>query len=156
MQGSLSFVAYEDPGRLIVFAGDTQARWVSTATMTDYNTVAAGDRFGNLFVNRLDPSISDKVDDDTSGQMIIQAKGLLNGAPHKTKLIAHFHVGDLIMSIKKTSLVPGGREVLLYTGLHGTIGAMIPLVSKDDIDFLTSLEAGAAYAGREDQYLYSS
>ncbi|KAJ7591483.1 hypothetical protein C8J56DRAFT_1047687 [Mycena floridula] len=62
----------KDPDRLIVFADDTQARWVSTATMADYNTVAA--------------------------VTIIQATGFLNGAPHRRKLIAHFHVEDFIDS----------------------------------------------------------
>ena len=109
-------------------------------TMVDYNTVAAGDRFGNVFVNRLDPKVSDQVDDDPTGAGILHEKGILMGAPHKTKMIAHFHVGDLITSIHKVSLVAGGREVLLYTGIHGTIGILVPLVSKEDVDFISTLE----------------
>ncbi|PFH52598.1 hypothetical protein AMATHDRAFT_1998 [Amanita thiersii Skay4041] len=141
MQESLFYAVYKAPeNRLLVFADDTQPRWVTAVTMVDYTTVAAGDRFGNVFVNRLDMKVSDQVDDDPTGAGILHEKGLLMGAPHKTKMIAHFHVGDLITSIHLISLVAGGREVLLYTGLHGTIGILVPFVSKEDVDFISTLE----------------
>ncbi|KAI0066041.1 hypothetical protein BV25DRAFT_1849538 [Artomyces pyxidatus] len=141
MQESVSFAVYKAPeNRLLVFADDSQPRWITCSTMVDYTTVAAADRFGNIFVNRLDIKVSDQVDDDPNGAGILHEKGLLMGAPHKTKLLSHFHVGDLVTSIHKTSLVAGGREVLLYTGLHGTIGILVPLVSKEDVDFISTLE----------------
>ncbi|EGN99756.1 hypothetical protein SERLA73DRAFT_88390 [Serpula lacrymans var. lacrymans S7.3] len=141
MQESISFVAYKAPeNRLLVFADDNQPRWITATTMVDYTTIAAGDRFGNIFVNRLDPKVSEQVDDDPTGAGILHEKGLLMGAPHKTKMLAHFHIGDLVTSINKVSLVAGGREVLLYTGLHGTIGILVPFVSKEDVDFISTLE----------------
>ncbi|KAG6812703.1 pre-mRNA-splicing factor rse1 [Tricholoma furcatifolium] len=141
MQESILYAVYKPPeNRLLIFADDTQPRWVTAMTMVDYNTVAAGDRFGNIFVNRLDPKISEQVDDDPTGAGILHEKGILMGAPHKTKLLTHFHVGDIITSIHKVSLVAGGREVLLYTGLHGTIGILLPFVSKEDVDFISTLE----------------
>ncbi|RDB18465.1 Pre-mRNA-splicing factor RSE1 [Hypsizygus marmoreus] len=141
MQESVQFAVYKAPeNRLLIFADDSQSRWVSAMTMLDYNTVVVGDRFGNVFVNRLDPKVSDQVDDDPTGAGILHEKGILMGAPHKTRLLAHFHVGDLITSIHKVALVAGGREVLLYTGLHGTIGILVPFVSKEDVDFISALE----------------
>jgi splicing factor 3B subunit 3 len=141
MQDSISFVVYKAPeNRLLIFADDSQPRWITAATMVDYNTVVAADRFGNIFVNRLDEKISEQVDDDPTGAGILHEKGLLMGAPHKTKMLCHFHVGDLITSIHKISLVAGGREVLLYTGLHGTIGILVPFVTKEDVDFISTLE----------------
>lgn len=141
MQESVFFAVYKAPeNRLLVFADDTQPRWITSMAMVDYNTVVAGDRFGNVFVNRLDPKISDQVDDDPTGAGILHEKGVLAGAPHKTAMLAHFHVGDIIMSIHRVSLVAGGREVLLYTGLHGTIGILVPFVSKEDVDFISTLE----------------
>ena len=125
---------------MLVFADDSQPRWVSAAAMVDYNTVVAGDRFGNIFVNRLDNKVTEQVDDDPTGAGILHEKELLMGAPHKTKMIAHFHVGDLVTSIHKVSMVAGGREVLLYTCLHGTIGILVPFVSKEDVDFISTLE----------------
>ncbi|CCL98671.1 uncharacterized protein FIBRA_00673 [Fibroporia radiculosa] len=141
MQESVSFAVYKPPeNKLLVFADDTQPRWTSAMTMVDYNTVASADRFGNIYVNRLDPKVSEQVDDDPTGAGILHEKGLLAGAPHKTELLSHFHVGDIVTSINKVSLVAGGREVLLYTGLHGTIGILVPFVSKEDVDFISTLE----------------
>lgn len=141
MQESIHYAVYKAPeNRLLIFADDTQPRWIVAATMVDYNTVAASDRFGNIFVNRLDAKVSDQVDDDPTGAGILHEKGILMGAPHKTKMLCHFHVGDLITSIHRVSLVAGGREVLLYTGIHGTIGMLVPFVSKDDVDFISTLE----------------
>lgn len=141
MQESIFFAVYKAPeNRLLVFADDSQPRWTTTVAMVDYNTVAGADRFGNIFVNRLDPKISDQVDDDPTGAGILHEKGLFMGAPHKTKMLCHFHVGDLVTSIHKVSLVAGGREVLLYTGLHGTIGILVPFVTKEDVDFISTLE----------------
>ncbi|KAF5357416.1 hypothetical protein D9758_005852 [Tetrapyrgos nigripes] len=141
MQESVSFAVYKPPeNRLLIFADDSQPRWVSACTMVDYNTVAVGDRFGNVFVNRLDPKVSEQVDDDPTGAGILHEKSILMGAPHKTKMIAHFHVGDLVTSIHKVAMVAGGREILLYTCLHGTIGILVPFVSKEDVDFISTLE----------------
>jgi splicing factor 3B subunit 3 len=141
MQESIHFAVYKAPeNRLLIFADDTQPRWIAAATMVDYNTIAASDRFGNIFVNRLDAKVSDQVDDDPTGAGILHEKGILMGAPHKTDMLCHFHVGDLITSIHKVSLVAGGREVLLYTGIHGTIEILVPFVSKEDVDFLSTLE----------------
>jgi splicing factor 3B subunit 3 len=141
MQESVFYAVYKAPeNRLLVFADDAQPRWITCSTMVDYTTVAAGDRFGNVFINRLDLKISEQVDEDPTGAGILHEKGLFMGAPHKTQLLSHFHVGDLITSIHKVSMVAGGREVLLYTGLHGTIGVLVPLASKEDVDFISTLE----------------
>ncbi|KAJ7287318.1 CPSF A subunit region-domain-containing protein [Mycena rebaudengoi] len=141
MQESLTFISYKaSENRLLVVADDTQQRWTTCSAILDYNTVVAGDRFGNIFVNRLDSKISDQIDEDPTGAGILHEKGQFNGAPHKTQMIAHFHLGDLPMSVQKVSLVTGAREAIFYTGLHGTIGILIPLEDKEDVDFLSTLE----------------
>ncbi|KAF8512400.1 CPSF A subunit region-domain-containing protein [Gautieria morchelliformis] len=141
MQESIFFAVYKSPeNRMLIFADDTSPRWITATTMVDYTTVACGDKFGNVFVNRLATADSAQVDDDPTGAGILHEKGQFMGAPHKTKMIAHFHVGDIITSIHKVSLVAGGREVLLYSGLHGTIGILVPFVSKEDVDFISTLE----------------
>jgi splicing factor 3B subunit 3 len=108
--------------------------------MLDYDTVVAGDKFGNVFINRLASNVSKQVDEDPTGAGIMHEKGFLMGAPHKTKMLAHFNVGDVITSLHRVSLVAGGREVLVYTCLHGTIGMLVPFVSKEDVDFMSTLE----------------
>ena len=141
MQESIVYVAYKAPeNRLLIFADDTQPRWVTASVMVDYMTVAAGDKFGNIFVNRLDQKVSDQVDDDPTGAGILHEKSILMGAPHKTGMLAHFHVGDIVTGLHKVALVAGGREVILYTCLHGTVGLLVPFVSKEDVDFVSTLE----------------
>jgi splicing factor 3B subunit 3 len=78
--------------------GKTIVTSTTAMTMVDYNTIAAGDRFGNVFINCLDPKVSVQVDDDPTGAgSILHEKGILMCAPHETKLLAHFHIGDLII-----------------------------------------------------------
>ncbi|KAF7321883.1 CPSF-A domain-containing protein [Mycena kentingensis (nom. inval.)] len=155
MQESVTFVVYKAPeNRLLSFADDSQPRWVTAVSMVDYNTIAIGDRFGNVFINRLDAKVSEQVDDDPTGAGILHEKPQFMGAPHKTKMLAHFHVGDMITSIHKVAMVAGGREILLYTCLHGTIGILVPFVSKEDVDLLSTLEQhmrseGVGLVGRD-------
>lgn len=42
--------------------------------------------------------------------------------------------------LSKTPMVVGGRDVLIYTTLGGSVGALIPFTSKSDVDFMTDLE----------------
>lgn len=61
-----------------------------------------------------------------TGAGILHEKDVLMDAPHKPVLLAHFHVGDLAISLRKVPLV--ACDVLLYTGLHGTMGILVPFV----------------------------
>ena len=72
MQESVYFAVYKAPeNRLLVFADDGQPRWITCSTTVDHTTVATCDRFGNIFVNRLDIKVSDQVDDDPTGAGIL-------------------------------------------------------------------------------------
>lgn len=42
--------------------------------------------------------------------------------------------------LTKVSLVAGGRDVIVYTTISGAVGALIPFVSMDDVEFMTTLE----------------
>lgn len=140
-QESIYYAVYKAPeNRLLIFADDTAPRWTTASTMVDYETVAAGDKFGNVFLNRLPKGVSHDVDDDPTGAGILHEKPYLMGAPHRTELVCHYHVGDIVTSLQKASLVAGGRDLLLYTGLLGTVGVLIPFVSNEDVDFFTTLE----------------
>ncbi|WVQ82855.1 pre-mRNA-splicing factor RSE1 [Cryptococcus sp. DSM 104549] len=142
MQESTFYCVYRSiPTRqIIVFADDSQPRWITCVTNVDYETVACGDKFGNVFINRLDSRVSEKVDDDPTGATILHEKGFLMGAAHKTNLLAHYNVGSIVTSITKIPLVAGGRDVLVYTTISGAVGALIPFVSMDDVEFMTTLE----------------
>ncbi|KAH8927209.1 hypothetical protein BT69DRAFT_1294288 [Atractiella rhizophila] len=141
MQESILYGAYKAPeNRLIVFADDTSPRWITASTLVDYDTVAGGDKFGNIFISRISRQTSNQVDEDPTGAGILHEKSLFMGAPHKSQLLAHFHIGDIVTSLQKTSLVAGGREVIVYTGLMGSVGMLVPFATKTDIDFFSTLE----------------
>lgn len=55
VQESLFWVRYRrNENQLIVFADDTHPRWVTTACLLDYDTMASADKFGNISIVRSD------------------------------------------------------------------------------------------------------
>lgn len=72
---------------------------------------------------------------------MIDRNGDVSGsAPHKIQEIVHYHVGEIITSIRKVPLVTGGAEVLLYSTLMGGLGIFVPFATKDDVEFFSHLE----------------
>ncbi|KAI9090485.1 CPSF A subunit region-domain-containing protein [Phlyctochytrium arcticum] len=140
-QESALFVAYRHfDNRLVIFADDTTPRFLTATAMLDYDTVVGGDKFGNIFVDRLPAETSEEVDEDPTGNKMMYEKGYLQGAPHKLEHAADFFLGEAPTSITKTALVPGGREIAIYTTLLGSIGCLIPFQSKEDVEFFQLLE----------------
>jgi splicing factor 3B subunit 3 len=141
VQESVTFVVYKyAENRLIPFADDTVAKWSTCHTMVDYETVAGGDKFGNLWLLRCPEKASAEADEEGSGAHLLHERGYLNGAPNRLSLMTHFYCQDIPTSIQKTNLVAGGRDVIFWTGLQGTLGVLVPFVSREDVDFFQSLE----------------
>ncbi|KAK5091650.1 pre-mRNA-splicing factor rse1 [Lithohypha guttulata] len=141
VQESVSFVVYKfQDNKLIPFADDMVARWTTSAAMVDYETVAGGDKFGNMWLVRCPPKASEEADEDNSGAHLLHEKGYLNGAPARLNLMTHYFTGDISTSMQKTNLVNGGRDVVFWTGLQGTLGMLVPFVSREDVDFFQELE----------------
>ena len=46
-------------------------------------------------------------------------------------MLCSFHVGETVNTLHKTTLIPGGSELLVYTTLSGTVGMMVPFTSRD-------------------------
>uniref|UniRef100_A0A4W6DGK1 Splicing factor 3B subunit 3 n=1 Tax=Lates calcarifer TaxID=8187 RepID=A0A4W6DGK1_LATCA len=141
VQESLFWVRYRrNENQLIIFADDTYPRWVTTACLLDYDTMASADKFGNISIVRLPPNTSDDVDEDPTGNKALWDRGLLNGASQKAEVIVNYHVGETVLSLQKTTLIPGGSESLVYTTLSGGIGILVPFTSHEDHDFFQHLE----------------
>uniref|UniRef100_A0A672P730 Splicing factor 3b subunit 3 n=1 Tax=Sinocyclocheilus grahami TaxID=75366 RepID=A0A672P730_SINGR len=124
VQESLFWVNYKRNKNQLIFADDTYPRWVTTACLHDYDTMAAADKFGNICVVRLPPNTSDDVDEDPTGDKALWDRGLLNGASQKAEVIINYHIGKTVLSLQKTTLIPGGSESLVYTTLSGDIGIL--------------------------------
>ncbi len=161
VQESVVYVVYKfQENRLIPFVDDVIARWTTCTTMVDYETVAGGDKFGNLWLLRCPQKASEEADEDGSGAHLVHERQYLQGAPNRVALMSHFFPQDIPTSIQKTQLVAGGRDILVWTGLQGTLGIFIPFVSREDVDFFQSLEQhlrseDAPLAGR-DHLIYRS
>ena len=141
VQESVTYVVYkQQDNKLIPFVDDIVARWTTCTTMVDYETVAGGDKFGNLWLVRCPQKVSEEADEDGSAAHLIHERQYLQGAPNRLALMAHFFPQDLPTSIQKTQLVAGGRDVIVWTGFMGTLGILVPFVSREDVDFFQTLE----------------
>ncbi|KAL4808201.1 CPSF A subunit region-domain-containing protein [Aspergillus unguis] len=158
---SVTYVVYKyQENALIPFVDDAIARWTTATTMVDYETTAGGDKFGNLWLVRCPKKISEEADEEGSGAHLIHDRGYLQGTPNRLELMAHVFTQDIPTSLHKTQLVAGGRDILVWTGFMGTIGILVPFVSREDVDFFQSLEMQLAsqcppLAGR-DHLIYRS
>ncbi|CAG2252578.1 splicing factor 3B subunit 3-like [Mytilus galloprovincialis] len=141
IQDSFHFIRYKrQENQLIIFSDDTNPRWITASCMLDYNTVAGADKFGNITVVRLPEDISDDVDEDPTGNKALWDRGLLSGASQKVDIVMNFHIGEIVTSLQKATLIPGGSESLVYTTLSGGIGMLVPFTSHEDQDFFQHLE----------------
>ena len=141
VQESVVYVVYKHQDSLLIpFVDDVVSRWVTCTTMVDYESVAGGDKFGNLWLLRCPAKASEEADEDGSGAHLVHERQYLQGAPNRVSLTCHFYPQDVPTSIQKTQLVAGGRDVLFWTGLQGTLGVLIPFASREDVDFFQTLE----------------
>ncbi|KAF2860189.1 hypothetical protein K470DRAFT_258155 [Piedraia hortae CBS 480.64] len=141
VRDSVTFVVFKPAhNRMFAFVDDVVQRWTTTTTMVDYETVAGGDKFGNIWLVRCPEQASREADEDGLGGHIANERSYLNGAPYRLDLRAHLYTSDVPTSIQKTSLVAGGQDVLFWSGLQGTLGVLIPFVTRDDVEFFTQLQ----------------
>ena len=141
VQKSAVFVVYKaQDNKLIPFADDAIPRWTTCSAIVDYETIVGGDKFGNLWMLRCPPSASDTADEEGSSARLQNERNYLHGAPSKLDLVAHYFPGDIPTSIQKCILAAGGREVLVWSGLQGTLGVLIPFSSREDAKFFQDLE----------------
>ncbi|KAK4106551.1 hypothetical protein N658DRAFT_414786 [Parathielavia hyrcaniae] len=140
-QGVTCVVYKPESNKLLAFADDTINRWVTCTTMVDYESVAGGDKFGNVWVLRCPERASHESDEPGSEIQLLHARSYLHGAPNRLSVMTHFYTQDLPTSIVKTNLVVGGQDVLVWSGIQGTVGVLIPFVSREDVDFFQNLES---------------
>lgn len=141
VQQGITYVVYKaESNKMIPFVDDPINRWTTCATMVDYESVAVGDKFGNIAILRCPEKASLEADEIGSEIQLAHARKYLHGTPSRLSLMAHFYTQDIPTSVVKTRLVVGGQDVLLWSGLQGTIGVFIPFVTREDVDFFQALE----------------
>ena len=112
--------------RFELLADEPVPRFVSAARALDHVTVAAGDKFGGVFVLRLPREKADGAAAD--------------GAAEELDCAAHFHAGAAVTAVHLGAVSAGGREAIVYARIDGGVGAMVPL-NKGDAAFFSFLES---------------
>lgn len=114
----------------------------------DDDTVAGGDRFGNMFVLRLPDSIdddSDHVNEDPDSAVatadMFQTIGEKDAAKADNYLQSHYYLGEAVMGMAGCKLTPSGSRVILACTLSGHLACFVPLPQSEEIRFFQSLEA---------------
>ena len=67
--------------KFLVFCDDFISRWTTASVMMDYDTIAGGDKFGNIWVVRCPPDVSEASDDEIKVAQMMHEKRDLAGAP---------------------------------------------------------------------------
>lgn len=105
-------------------------------TVLDHNTVACGDKFGNVTVLRLPENANDDLTVVGTGNIWDQGQPI----PNKLEASAKFYLGEIPTFIQKTSMKLKGREVLVVGTVYGSIYAFVPARSKEEAHFFQLLE----------------
>jgi splicing factor 3B subunit 3 len=140
MLQSIQIVRYDSTAnRLILIAQDPTPRPLTAQELLDWNTVAVGDKFGNICILRLPRGAEAAAAVDLSGQRALWDSSREDNTP-KLEVLCHYHVGEVVTDMTRASLVAGGAESLIYVTVTGRIGALVPFRSRDDVEFYTLLE----------------
>ena len=135
----VSYVNYDaSHNRFVPHIADTASRAVTAFASLDTRTVAAGDRFGNVFVCRVPQSVAAQMANNVLTQF---QDDFLNGPGFRFARLCDFYVGDVPTAFMRGSFVVGGTNSLIYTGIQGTVGIMVPVATQHEVQFLLLLEA---------------
>ena len=140
-QESVHLVKYRsEDNAFTIVADDSLPRYVTATCVLDYDSVAVGDKFGNVAVLRLPAETSRRIDADPSGGKAMEGTAWLNAAPNKLDVVSCIHVGDVVTDLRRAVLQPGGTESLVYGTVSGGIGALTPFAGREEADFFQYLE----------------
>lgn len=135
---SVIYVSYDaTTNHFVPIISDTVSRAVTAFTTLDTRTVVAGDKFGNIFVNRVPQEAASQISNNVLTQFQDE---YLNGPNYRLSKLCDFYIADVPTSFHKGSFVVGGTESLVYTGIQGTIGIMLPVGTYQEVEFLSNLE----------------
>ncbi|SMN19439.1 similar to Saccharomyces cerevisiae YML049C RSE1 Protein involved in pre-mRNA splicing [Maudiozyma saulgeensis] len=132
--------------QFVPLVSDITKRHVTTIKFLDPYSVIGGDRFGNIWMLR----IPEEAQNDDTASILTNTKdkrlsGNLMETPYKFQLLNHYYVNDIILNIFViTNIHLSGRDCIVYTGLQGTIGILVPIISKNEVVLLKKIEDNIA------------
>lgn len=135
---STTFIKYDSiTNQFIPFCDDIMQRQITALATLDSHTIIGGDKFGNCFVSRLSNSALQQITDDIN---LRYQESHLNGSSSRSRNLCEFYLQDIPTSFFKGSMTVGGLDSIFYTGLQGTIGMLMPVITKSEIEMLSKLE----------------
>lgn len=135
VQESVFLYRYSAADNLFLcIADDYLPKWCTSTCLLDYDTIAVGDKFGNISILRLPPEAGTFIEQDPTGGLLSKE------APHHFQLEACYYVGSVIQCLSKVEWTTGDVALLFYATIDGAIGVMIPLRSTLDIELFQSLQ----------------
>mmetsp|Transcript_23184 Transcript_23184/g.49148 ORF Transcript_23184/g.49148 Transcript_23184/m.49148 type:complete len:1382 (+) Transcript_23184:152-4297(+) len=139
MMQSIQYVRYDaTANRLVLVAKDRSPRPITCQELLDLNTVAVGDKFGNISILRL-PRGADVGAIDVTGTRALWDSSREDATP-KLETLCNYHIGEVVTGMTRASLVAGGAESLIYVTVTGRVGALVPFSSREDVEFYSALE----------------
>ncbi|GMM34052.1 U2 snRNP complex subunit [Saccharomycopsis crataegensis] len=138
---SITFVVYKPKQNIFIpFVDDFVSRHVTSFTTLDYDTVIGGDKFGNVWALRCPEESSTLADEESAGVFVSTQDSYLNGSPKRLNQLCHYYINDIPTSFMKNHDASGLNESVIYTGLQGTIGLLVPLLTQSEIRFFQELQ----------------
>lgn len=136
---SVSYLKFESKKNCFTpFCNDMMKRQVTAFQSLDHRTVIGGDKFGNIFVNRIPEDVTQQLTDNVLVNSLDQ---FLGASGSRLSTLCEFYVGDIATSFQRGTFVTGGTESVIYTGIEGTVGILVPLATKQESEFLVLLES---------------
>lgn len=143
------FLLDKSNNKFVPIADDIVKRHVTSLAFLDASTVLGGDKFGNVWTLRLKEEF-----ENTIAQCFPHAAERLQDlplvkrnapnimeCPFKLNLTNMFYINDIPINIHVlNSLQISDRPAIVYTGLQGTVGCLVPLLSRAEITTFTKLE----------------
>ncbi|EDO16317.1 hypothetical protein Kpol_1059p7 [Vanderwaltozyma polyspora DSM 70294] len=138
-----------DSKTLKPIADDITKRDVISIEFLDSRTVIGSDKYSNIWTLRIDLEDDQKVLDNVENPMLIASENSsmisklpnVMECPFKLKLTNHFYLNDIVTDIHIVeSAHISDRPVIFYTCLQGTIGCLVPLLTKAQVTTLNAIK----------------
>ncbi|CDI80757.1 Splicing factor 3B subunit 3, related, partial [Eimeria acervulina] len=123
-----------------VLCDDTGPRWLTRGEVLDYHTIVAADKFDSLFIERVPSEARQDEVGDVTGLKLRGDTAYMTDSCHKLDTVLQFHVGETVTGLRRAALSGGTTEAILYATILGTVGAMVPFLTKEELDFFHHLE----------------
>ncbi|AET38670.1 U2 snRNP complex subunit RSE1 Ecym_3168 [Eremothecium cymbalariae DBVPG len=142
---SVTLFHFDKPKNMFIpVADDTVKRHVTTLRFLDECTVIGGDRFSNIWVLRLPLQCDKLIKEDFEGHLQVAVSHIsknIKECNFKWKLLNHFYLNDIPISLQTVSSAQfSDRTNIIYTGLQGTVGCIIPLITRREVELFESVE----------------